>query len=183
MNSRYPNAAAGMRLLFISQILVIVGSLLLWVPFVGSLLAVAAAVLEILGIYKAGADDENYRGALLFAAAVLVVGVISGFVKSGFLANLLDVVSSILTLLMVYSVCNTTSNLLHSVGDEVLSERGQTVIKIFAVCTVVSIVCRVLGVIPIINIAAVLVSIVAAIALVVGYVMYLVFLDGSSKAL
>ena len=183
MNRHYPNAAAGMRLLFTSQILMIVGALLAWVPLVGSLVVIAAAVLEILGIYKAGADDENYRGTLLFAAAILVVGVVSSFVKADFLLSLLNVVSDILNLLMVYSICNTTANLLHSLGNEVLSERGATVIKIYSVCTVVSIVCQVLGVIPIVNIVAGLVAIVAAIVQVVGYVMYLVFLDGSSKAL
>lgn len=180
---KYPNAASGLRLLFIAQILSIVGALLLWLPLVGTLLVIAGVVLELVGIYKAGEDDENYRGALVFAIALLVFEVIGGFVPEGVLSGLVEVVSGVLSLLVVFSVCNTTSNLLHSVGSEALSQRGGTVIKIYAVCTVVSIVCRVLGVIPIINIAAGLVSIVAAIVQVVGYVMYLLFLYDSSKAL
>lgn len=180
---RYPNASSGLRLMFIGQILMIVGALLAWVPLVGFLMILASPVLEIVGLYKAGGDDEDYKGALVFAVAILIVGLIGGFFQEGFLSRMLEVATSILNLLMVYSVCNTTSNLLHSIGDEEQSRRGETVIKIYAVCTAISIVCRVLGIIPIINIAAALVSAIASLVQVVGYVMYLLFLNGSSKAL
>lgn len=181
--NQYPNAAAGLRLMFIGQILTIVGTLLIWVPLVGSLIIIAGTVAELAGIYKAGADDENYRGALVFAAAALVVNIISGFVGEGILSSLLSVVSTVLNVLVVYTVCNTTSNLLHSVGNETLAQRGQTVIKIYMICAVVVVVCQILAVVPILNIIAALVVIVAAIVQVVGYVMYLLFLNGSSKAL
>ena len=62
--NQYPNAAAGLRLMFIGQILTIVGALLIWVPIVGPLIGIAGTALELVGIYKAGEDDENYRGAL-----------------------------------------------------------------------------------------------------------------------
>lgn len=180
---RYPNAAQGMRLMFIGQILVIAGVLLFWVPLVGFLMVLAAPVLEIIGIYKAGEDDENYRGVLVFVALGLAANLISGLVGDGFLDFLLGAVSEILSLLMVYGVCSTTSNLLHSIGREDLSQRGTSVIKIYAACTVISIVCQALGFIPIINIAAALVLAVSSIVQLVGYVMYLLFLNGSGKAL
>lgn len=180
---RYPNAAQGLRLMFFGQILMIAGVLLFWVPLVGFLMVLAAPVLEIIGIYKAGMDDENYRGVLVFVVLGLVANLISGLVGDDFLGFLLDAVSEVLSLLMVYGVCSTTSNLLHSVGQEELSQRGATVIKIYAACTVISIVCQVLGVIPIINIAAALVLAVSSIVQVVGYVMYLLFLNGSGKVL
>ncbi len=180
---RYPNAASGLRLMFLGQILMIVGVLLAWVPFVGALLIIAAPVAELVGVYKAGDDDENYRGALVFVALVLMVNFISGFKGEGFLGSILDMASEILSLLVVFSVCNTTSNLLHSIGQEALSQRGTTVIKIYTACTAVSIVCQVLGIIPIINIAAALVAGISGLVMVVGYVMYLLFLNGSSKVL
>lgn len=181
--NQYPNAASGLRLMFIGQILMIAGALLAWVPFVGGLLLIAAPIAELVGIYKAGEDDENYRGALVFAALVLVVNFVSGFLGDGFLGFALNVASEILGLLVVFSVCNTTSNLLHSVGGEELSQRGRTVIKIYTACTAVSILCQVLGIIPVINIAAAVVSGIAGLVMVVGYVMYLLFLYGGSKAL
>lgn len=181
--NRYPNASAGLRLMFIAQLLMIAGALLLWVPLVGSLLAIGGIAAEIVGIYKAGADDENYRGALIFAAATLVISLILGFLQPGFFASLLSAASDVLNLLKVFAVCSTTVSLLHLMGEETLSQRGGTVIKIYGVCTAVSIICRVLSIIPVINIAAALVSGIAGLALVVGYVMYLLFLNGSSKAL
>ncbi len=180
---RYPNASGGLRLMFIGQMLMIVGVLLVWVPFVGALLVIASPVAEIVGVYKAGNDDENYRGALVFAALILVVNLISGFFGAGLLGFLLGVASEILSLLVVFTVCNTTSNLLHSIGQEALSQRGGTVIKIYAACTAVSIVCQVLGIIPIINIAAAVVNAVAGLVAVAGYIMYLLFLYSSSKVL
>ena len=180
---QYPNAAEGLRLMFIGQIVVIVGSLLIWVPLVGSLIVIAGTAAGLLGIYKAGADDENYRSALVFQAVNLVVGVVNGFLGDGILGSLLGIVSAVLGLLVVYTVCNTTSNLLHSVGNEPLAERGQTVIKIYLACTAVSVVCQVLGVVPILNIIAGLAAAAAALVQVVGYIMYLLFLSGSSKAL
>lgn len=180
---RYPNAASGLRLMFLGQILMIVGVLLAWVPLVGALLIIAAPVVELLGVYKAGDDDENYRGTLVFVALVLMVNFISGFKGEGFLGSILDMASEILSLLVVFSVCNTTSNLLHSIGQEELSQRGGTVVKIYTACTAISIVCGVLGIIPIINIAAALVNGISSLVMVVGYVMYLLFLNGSSKVL
>lgn len=180
---QYPNAANGLKLMFIGQILAIVGVLLIWVPLVGSLIVIAGGVVEILGLYKASGDDESYRTALMFIAISVVVNLIAGFLEPGILTSLLSVVATILSLLAVIQVCTTTSNLLHSVGNEALSQRGSTVIKLYVVCTVVSLACSVLGVIPIVNIVAGLVSIVAAIAQLVGYVLYLMFLYSSSKAL
>ena len=180
---RYPNAAAGLRLMFVGQLLMIAGVALIWVPLVGSLLTIGGIAAEGIGIYKAGIDDENYRGALVFVALALVVDLIAGFVSRGLFGSLLDVAGNVLNLLVVFTVCNTTSNLLHSIGNEALSDRGGTVVKIYTGCTVISIVCGVLSIVPIINIAVALVSIVSAIVLVIGYVMYLFFLNDSSRSL
>lgn len=181
--NQYPNAAAGLKLMFIGQILAVVGLLLIWVPLVGSLIVIAGFVVEIVGLYKASGDDEGYRTALMLLAVNVVVNLVAGFMGQGLLASLLSVVGTVLSLLAVIQVCTTTANLLHSVGSEALSQRGSTVIKLFLVCTVVSIVCSVLSAIPVLNVLAALVSIVAAIAQIVGYILYLMFLHSSSKAL
>ena len=117
------------------------------------------------------------------AALVLAANFIAGLLGEGFLRFALEAAASVLNLLMVYSVCTTTSNLLHSIGQEELSQRGGTVVKIYTACTAISIVCGVLGIIPIINIAAALVNGISSLVMVVGYVMYLLFLNGSSKVL
>ena len=46
---QYPNAANGLKLMFMGQILAIVGVLLIWVPLVGSLIVIAGGVLVARG--------------------------------------------------------------------------------------------------------------------------------------
>ena len=183
ISNRYPNAADGLKLVFTGNLLMLVGLVLIWVPLLGSLLAIAGGVAELVGLYKAGNDDQGYRTALIFVAAGIVVNLIAGFVGEGFLNSVLSLVGEVVSLLAVVQVCTTTSLLLHSVGSEKLSRRGETVMKLYVVCTAVSVVCGILSVVPIVNILAGVVAVVAAIAQMVGYVLYLMFLYGSSKAL
>lgn len=195
----YPNAAGGLKLMFLAQILTIVGTVvavvggvlalvtagvLAVVALLGSLVILVAGILDIVGLYKAGADDQGYRGALIFALIAVVVGVIMGFVEEGgFLYALLSIADSILNFLVVNAVCQTTGNLLHSMGKDDLAERGNTVSKLYLICTVITVVCTLVGAIPIINILAGLASFVGAIITLVGYVLYLGFLNSGSTAL
>jgi hypothetical protein len=56
----YPNAAQGLKLLFIGEIVAIVGAILSLVPVLGPILIVGSEVLILLGLYKAGTDDQGY---------------------------------------------------------------------------------------------------------------------------
>lgn len=136
----YPSAAGGLKIMLLAQLLTIVGAvvtvvgavlaavtagILAIVVVLGSLLILVAGILEIWGLYKASADDQGYRGALLFALIAVAAGVISGWVEEGgILDALLSIASSILTFLVVNAVCQTTGNLLHSMGKDDLAERG-----------------------------------------------------------
>ena len=195
----YPSAASGLKMMLLAQILTIVGAvvtvvgamlavvtagILSIVMLLGSLLVLAAGILDIVGLYKAGADDQGYRGALIFALIAVVVGVVMGWVEDGgILDALLSIVDSILTFLVVNAVCQTTGNLLHSMGKDDLAEKGNTVSKLYLICTVITVVCTLVGAIPIINILAGLARIVGAIITLVGYVLYLGFLNSGSTEL
>ena len=52
---RYPNAAAGLRLMFVGQLLMIAGVVLIWVPLVGSLLTIGgiAAFIFLIAVIRA----------------------------------------------------------------------------------------------------------------------------------
>ena len=150
----------------------------------GLLVILATGILNIVGLYKAGADDQGYRGALIFALIALVLGLIVSRVdQQGILHALLSIVDSILTFLVVNAVCQTTGNLLHSMGKEDLVEKGNTVSKLYLICTVISVVCTLVGAIPVLNLLAGLASMVGGIITLVGYVLYLIFLNSSSTAL
>ena len=179
--NRYPYAAKGLHLMFIGQILMLVGVALGWVPFVGGLMALAGGVMELVGLYQAGTDDQGYRTALVFQAVSVAVNLLAGFLGEGSILNgVLSVAANVASVMAVVQVCTTTACLLHAVGNETLSRRASTVMKLYVACTAVSIVCGILGIIPIVNIVAGLVAAVAAIALLVGYVLYLMFLDRKS---
>lgn len=195
----YPSAASGLKMMLLAQILTIVGAvvtvvgamlavvtagILSIVMLLGSLLVLAAGILDIVGLYKAGADDQGYRGALIFALIAVVVGVVMGWVEDGgILDALLSIVDSILTFLVVNAVCQTTGNLLHSMGKDDLAEKGNTVSKLYLICTVITVVCTLVGAIPVINVLAGLASIVGGVITLVGYVLYLIFLNNGGKAL
>lgn len=196
----YPSAASGLKTMFLAQILTIVGGviailggilaavtlgLLSVVVVLASLLVIAAGILEIWGLYKAGADDEGYRGALIFAVISVVLGVVVNLItKDGsILRSLASLVQTVLNFLVVNAVCQTTSNLLHSMGKDYLAERGNTVSRLYLICTVITVVCTLVGAIPIINVLAGLAGIVGGIITIVGYVLYLGFLNSGSKEL
>lgn len=204
MKQSYPNASSGLKLMFWGQILSIVGALLAGigagiaaaamlaggsgglgaVAILGLIVAIAAYVMGIIGLSRAGTDDEGYRTPLYATIAALVVSVLSYFLGEVFLiGTLLSIVSTILGFIIVNGVCQTTGNLLHSVGNEALVDRGTTVSKIYFICTVISVVCTVISIIPILNVLVGLVSAVSAIVLLVAYIMYLTFLSSGSKAL
>ena len=182
MYEKYPNAARGLNWMFIAEILTLISVPLMAIA-IGGLTALAATVLNLVGLYTATHDDPGYFPAIYAAVADLVLGVIGNALGEGIplLNFLLYVVSTLLELFIVYRVITTTLNLLGG-RNGTLALRGGYVIKIYAVCTLVVVVCMVLSIIPIVDILAAVVSIVAAIAMVVGYVFYLLFLRGASKA-
>ncbi len=142
-------------------------------------------ILEFWGLYKASADDQGYRGALLFVVVGVVLSIVGGVIakEEGLLKTLLSVVQTVLNFLVVNAVCQTTSNLLHSMGKEELAEKGNTVSKIYFICTVISVVCALVGAIPILNILAGLAGLVGGVITIVGYVLYLSFLSSGGRAL
>ena len=109
----YPSAAGGLKNMFVAQILVLVGGVLTVVGAVGavftlglsailllpaSLLMLVGGILEFWGLYKASADDQGYRGALLFVVVGVVLGIVGGVIakEEGLLKTLLSVVQTVL---------------------------------------------------------------------------------------
>lgn len=103
--------------------------------------------------------------------------------SDGLLGSLLSIISTIISLAIIYFVCSTTGNLLLSQGESALAQRGQTVWTINLVCAIVSVVLSLLMWIPLLNILAVVGVIVVMIAELVGYILYMMFLSSSYKLL
>ena len=166
-------AGSGLEKMFFGQILAI----LVIIPLVGWIAAIAGLILFLVGLHEAAGADEGYRTAFYVQLATLVLSVLSIFVGA------LDIFTSILSLVSVYLVCITTANLLSAKGDLAMAARGRLVWKINLVCAVVSVVCSVLSIIPVANLLALVIAVPAAIAGLVGGILYLMFLYGSYHSL
>lgn len=203
----YPNAAAGLKLLFYAEILTIIAAVVAVISGLGAVVAVlldsagvagllavlvvvagiaaiVALVLNLVGLNKASADDQGYRTAFLITIANLVIGVVSMFVGSeSAFAAILDLVSTVLGIAVVYYVITVTSSLTQTIGNDELPGKGQTAWKVYLVGSVLVVAATVLGWIPALSGLANAVSVGGSIVQLVGYILYLIFLNGSYKAL
>jgi hypothetical protein len=179
----YPNAAQGLKLLFIGEIVAIIGAILSLVPVLGPILMVASEVLILLGLYKAGADDQGYHTAFIISIANLVVGILNIFV-SGVFSSILTIGSTILSLMVVYYVVTTTGNLGHSIGNEELEAKGKTVWTLYLICAIASVVITLISLIPLLGpLAGGVLGVIVAIIQIIAYILYLIFLSKASQAL
>ena len=180
---QYPKAAEGLKLMFYGELLAIIG-ILLTIILIGPIIALVGEILVLVGLYRARMDDEGYGTAFMLSIVNIVLSIVGLFVPSdGLLGSLLSIISTIISLAIIYFVCSTTGNLLLSQGESALAQRGQTVWTINLVCAIVSVVLSLLMWIPLLNILAVVGVIVVMIAELVGYILYMMVLSSSYKLL
>ena len=140
-------AGSGLEKMFYGQIL----SILVIIPLVGWIAAIVGIVLFLVGLHEAAGADEGYRTAFYVEIGILVLSVLAVFI------GVLNIVTSILSLVVIYLVCTTTAGLLE--------------------------VCSILSLIPLVNILAMVVIVPASIASVVGGILLLIFLYRACKSL
>lgn len=184
----YPNAAKGLKTMFLAQIISIAAVVIAAIPFigiVGGIAAIVCGVFFLLGINMAGNDDEGYKKAFTYQIATIIIGVLNLFLGDVFLiGTLISIASSITSLLVIYYICTTTSKLLRTVGQDAIASTGDKVWNINKICTIISVICEIIAIIPILGtIIAGIIGFVVAIVLIVAGIMYLIFLNQSSKAL
>ena len=178
---KYPNASGGLKLMFTGEILTIVG-VVLTVILIGPILMLIGGIMSLVGLYRARQDDEGYNTAFILSIVNIVLD-FAGVFFEGIGASLISIISSIISLAIMYYVCTTTSNLLHSVGEETVAARGRTVWNINIVCTIVSVLLSILAYVPLLSVLTTIGAVIIVIAELVGYILYLMFLRGSYKAL
>lgn len=165
-----------LKLLFTAEILTIVS----FVPLVGGVLAIVALVMSLIALFGAARLNVGYRNAFIFAIAGMVVSIVEIFAGK-FFGAILGIVSTVLSLGLMYFVIMTTSRLLTVKGMDHIAKRGANVWTINLVCTIASVVLSVLVIVmPLISSAlAFMVTVVE----LVGYILYLVFLYKSFQVL
>ena len=174
MNGAYHSVAGGLRLIFIANILLLAGRILLS-PFFASILLLAGLGLELAGLFAVNGAARLYRAALL--AALLAD-------SGGLLLTAADMVCQALDAVKVWLVCSATAGLLLAGGNEALVRRARPTWIVFAGCTAAAILLGLLS--PLLpNLAAVYVtiSLLYLAALILGRAMYILFLGGTVSAL
>ena len=173
----YPNAARGLRLIFWSQVLPIIGAILSWTVilyFIGAILILVGYVMYLVGLNKAKVDDPGYGTAFTLAIVELVLTIVGMFLPG--VVILTSVISPILDLVILYLVCMTTARLAVSVGRDDIARTGRTVIGVVLTLLTLVMPLAMLGI-------AVVISAITAIASLVGAILYIVFLYKASVAL
>ncbi len=190
----YPNAANGLQKMFYAQIVVIIGAVLAIIPFIGGILGIicslAGMVLQLWGLNMAANDDNGYKNAFTLTIVNMVVNLLSSVLSSvPFLSSLLDFASSVLSLIILYLVLQTSAKLLNNAGHSDVANMGKAVWILNVVSLVASLVMLIMALFALLGldvVVAVLTGIVgflAGIISIVAGIMYIVFLYKASKAL
>lgn len=78
---KYPNAASGIKKVFLAKIIGVIGVPLAFIPGIGALLlmtcTVAATIFNVWGILEASKDHNGYQTALVFTVADLIFTVVA----------------------------------------------------------------------------------------------------------
>lgn len=168
----YRTAGDGLMLVFIGEIICIFSFL----PLLSLILGIIGTIVELVGLNKAGRAADGYRTAFTLSIVIIVISIV------GLIVPFVGVINRILSMVVLYIVCNTTADLLDHCDYET-AQRGRTVWKICLGCTIVLVVCAVLLFIPLINILAAIAAVVTAIVSIVGGILYLIFLYRASDSL
>lgn len=159
-----------------------VSKALKWI-FIASILnlfpivSIVGFILNLLALYGAGKLQKGYNTAFTLSIAGIVVSVIDAFVGKGVFGSLVSIVSTVISLAILYFVITTTNGLL---SDGELIAKGEKVWKINLICTVAAVVLTLLAFIPLL---AGFLAIIVFIVEIVATVLYLIYLYNSSKAL
>lgn len=171
-------AGKGLQYLFIGQIAVFFA----FIPFLGTIILLAATILSIYGLYTLSKATQDYRTACMLALLNAVVSIFHQFFSRGFMDLLLSLVSSIISFLIVYLVCTSTAHLLEGISTQLVA-RANLIWKLYALCTLVLVACEVISHVPIIKYLTIPVTFLIAIVQIVAQILYLIFIWRSQKVL
>ncbi len=184
---KYPNAASGIKKVFLAKMIGVIGSVLAFIPFIGAFLAlvcaIAATIFNVWGIIEASKDHDGYQTALVFTIAGLVFTLINTFIDSSAVSDVLNFAENVMDIAVLYYICKSTGDLLRDMKNYGLANKGDHVWNINKTCLVIMAVCLVVAFIPIVNILAAFTSLVVLGVTIYASVVYLIFLYQSGQYL
>jgi len=183
---KYPNAASGIKKVFLAKIIGVIGVPLAFIPGIGALLlmtcTVAATIFNVWGILEASKDHNGYQTALVFTVADLIFSIVDTFIDNNAISNVLSF-GNVMNIAVLYYICKSTGELLRDVKNYGLANKGDHVWNVNKTCLIVMAVCLVVAFIPILNILAAITSLIVAVVTIYASVVYLIYLYQSGQYL
>mgnify|MGYP006951840365 CR=1 FL=1 len=174
-------AGRGLRLMFISQLLALIGGLM-GESVLAGLLSLVAIIMGI-GALNVAAPSHPYFGRAFWLNIVRLVltglTIFSGAYELTVLVIVFSIASLALEAYIVYLVCTAAGQILTVNGYATLAYKGAVVWKIHLCCTVALACFTVMALVPLLLILAGVLVIGTAIAALVGSILYLKFLSNA----
>ncbi len=183
MNGSYHSVAGGLRLIFIANILLLLGRILIS-PFFGSILLLAGLALELVGLFTVNGAARPYRAALILAAVSAALNLLAALLTDAeAMLAAVDGVCQALDAVKVWLVCSATAGLLLGASDS-LARRARPVWITYAVCTAAAVLLMAAApLLPAHAAVYVTFNLLYLVSAVLGRALYILFLNGAVKAL
>lgn len=184
----YGNASQGLRKMFITQVGLIICSVLAVIPIINLLASIASVVLSIVylvGLYQTGKDINGCSNAFTLSIIALVCNVISSFAGSVIVFSMLfSVAAAVLTFMVTYQVCISVSDVVGSRGHSDIANLGKSTWIVFLIGSILNVVVAIVAVvIPFADVIIVGMSVVSTMVQIIVELFYATFLSKSSAAL
>lgn len=183
MSGAYHSVAGGLRLIFIANILLLLGRVLTS-PLFASILLLAGLALELVGLVMINGAARLYRIALITAIVAAALNLLAALVTDGAaLLTAVDAVSQILDAVKVWLVCTATAGLLLG-ASESLARRARPTWIVYAACTAAVILLGLIApLLPAHAAVYVTFNLLYLVSAVLGRALYILFLSGAVGAL
>ena len=169
-----------LKLMYYANGLTAICMVLVFVPVIALVMAVVAAVMELVGLIRLRGIHRRYMDALSLTAVSFLVGLIPS--GDGLLGVCLGVVGGVIGLFRFWCVIQATNSFLSEEGQEELVAKGNEIWKYQIILTAASVVCELLGAVLFDQMIPVIVILLVTLVLSVAILgLYIDYLEKSSK--
>lgn len=209
----FPNAYKGVKKLFTAEILGLIGTIALVIAafaalvtvgaveaeeeavgmaslgvaaffgLAGGIIAIIAFIIEIIGLNAGGKDEQNFKTALSFAVAGIVVQALASFVSAELVQKFANTFVPVAKVMLIYYVVEAIRSLAKKMGDSAMVQKGKSVITIVYVTFGVQILAEVLGQFVVTGKAAEVIELVGYVLAIAQFIVYLSYLSKAKKML
>ena len=209
----FPNAYNGVKKLFTAEILALIAGVCAVIAALGVILLAAGKgggmvlaiifslaslvlfiigyIMMLVGMKRAGRDENRFNQAFIVAIAVLVLSVVSSIFTSagvggGIPSAIMDFVKKIGDVVIAILIINGIQNLAAQIGDNQIIKKGTTLLVILAIvngiAALISLVTAFIGG-TFVNTAAAVLALISGILSVIYYILFIIYLGKSKKML